>query len=237
MKRITLWLAVSLTTFTLGVAASVVYLSRSRSDSLPPPPAVKHDLPATACFPGLSQSVENLDPHSYFPRGAFYPTREHEKFIVEWYSGQLKAMGEPSLFSQPDAPRESYRFLWLRSFHHPVAVRVWASCDGYFISVKQTDGQGGYEPGTLITNQTRPLTSDEWDHFISLLDRSCYWQLQAELDDSGCDGAQWILEGVKEGRYHVVDRWTPDGGDFREACLYLLEASNLPIDLTGKDIY
>jgi hypothetical protein len=181
--------------------------------------------------------VENLNPHSYFPRGAFYPKPEREKFIVEWYAGHLKAMGEPPLLSEPDSPRQSYRFLWLRSFHHPVAVRVWASCAGYFINVKQTNGQGGYQPGTLITDQTRPLTETEWDHFISLLDRSCYWQLPTKLDDMGFDGAQWILEGVRDGRYHVVDRWTPQSGDFREACFYLLKSSNIPIDLSGEDIY
>lgn len=70
-----------------------------------------------------------------------------------------------------------------------------------------------------------------------LLDQSCYWQLRPEIDDSGLDGAQWILEGVKEGRYHVVDRWTPQIGDFREACLYLLKLSNPSIDLSREDIY
>ena len=27
------------------------------------------------------------------------------------------------------------------------------------------------------------------------------------------DGAQWILEGVRNGKYHVVDRWSPEKGD------------------------
>jgi hypothetical protein len=26
----------------------------------------------------------------------------------------------------------------------------------------------------------------------------------------GVDGAQSIVEGVKQGKYHVVDRWSPD---------------------------
>lgn len=32
-------------------------------------------------------------------------------------------MGETALVSNDYA--ESYRFLWLRSFHHPVSVNVW----------------------------------------------------------------------------------------------------------------
>ena len=237
MKRLTLWLAVSLTTFTLGVTASVLYLYRSASNSVVPS-AVKHDAPAApSCFPGLSRSIEKLSTSSYFPRGAFYPEPEREKFTVEWYSNQLKAMGESSLLSQPDSPPETYRFLWLRSFRHPVAVRVWASCYGHFISVKQLSSQGTIEPGRLITDQTRPLTDTEWDHFINLLDRSCYWQLGPETDDIGFDGARWVLEGVREGRYHLVDRWTPESGDYQEACLYLLKLSNPAIDLSKEDIY
>jgi hypothetical protein len=241
MKRITLWLAVSLTTFTLGVTATVLYPSHSESINLLPPAIIMQDAPAApatpACFPGLSQRVEKFNTPLYFPRGAFYPKPGHEKFIVEWYTKHLKAMDEPSLLSQLDSPPERYRFLWLRSFHHPVAVRVWDSADGHFINVKQTNGQGGYQPGRLITDQTRPLTNAEWGHFVSLLDRSCYWQLPPEIDEMGNDGAQWILEGVREGRYHVVDRWTPQSGDFREACLYLLKLSNPAIDLSGEDTY
>jgi hypothetical protein len=240
MKRIILWLAVALTTFTLGVVTTMVYVSGSAStkSASVPCPAIKYDVLAVpTSFPGLSRTVKKLNTPSYFPKGAFDPKPEREQFKVEWYTQHLKAMGEQSIFSQTDASRESYRFLWLRSFHHPVAVRVWSSGDGHFINVKQMDGQGGYQPGKLITDQTRPLTNAEWNHFLSLLDRSCYWQLPTRTDDIGFDGAQWILEGVREGRYHVVDRWTPDSGDFREACLYLLKASNLAIDLSGKDIY
>jgi hypothetical protein len=118
-----------------------------------------------------------------------------------------------------------------------VAIRVWRSGDGQFLNVKQTSGTCGYEPGKLITNKTRQLTNMEWDGFVALLDRVCYWQLPPKNDDMGPDGALWILEGRREGRYHVVDRWSPQSGDFREACLYLLRLSNLGIDLSGEDVY
>lgn len=239
MKRLTLWLSISLTTFTLGVTAALLYISRVTPNDLKSP-VIEHEAPVapttTSCYPGLSRRVERLSKSSLFPPGAFYPKPEHEGFVVEWYAKHLKAMDEQSLLSYPES-QESYRFLWLRSFHHPVAVRVWRSDGGQFLNVKQLNGAGGYEPGKLITNQTRQLTNAEWDGFVSLLDHSCYWQLPAEIDDMGSDGAQWILEGTREGRYHVVDRWTPRSGDFREACLYLLKLSNLGIDLSAEDVY
>lgn len=240
MKRITLWLAVSLLTFTLGVAAVVLYFTRPALNDFPPSTLKQGTLAEPvppSCFPGLSRKIDKLDTPSYFPPGTTNPKPEHEKFVIEWYTKHLKAMGEQSLFSQPDPQVESYRFLWLRSFHHPVAVRVWRTGDGQFLNVKQTSGMGGYEPGKLIANKTRQLTIMEWDDFVALLDRGCYWQLPSENDDMGSDGAQWILEGRREGRYHVVDRWSPQSGDFRETCLYLLRLSKLGIDLSGKDVY
>jgi hypothetical protein len=49
-------------------------------------------------------------------------------------------------------------------------------------------------------------------------------------DVFGLDGDEWILEGAESGRYHVVDRWSPqpdnryrDGNRFRRAGLWFLE--------------
>lgn len=96
----------------------------------------------------------------------------------------------------------------------------------YFLSVK-----------LILDDWSTDDRKAEWDGFVSLLDRSCYWQLAAENDEMGNDGAQWILEGIRDGRYHVVDRWTPRSGDYREACLDLLQLSNLGIALSGEDVY
>jgi hypothetical protein len=36
------------------------------------------------------------------------------------------------------------------------------------------------------------------------------------VHDSGFDGARWIIEGVKDGKYHVADRWTNENGAIHE---------------------
>jgi len=30
----------------------------------------------------------------------------------------------------------------------------------------------------------------------------------------GLDGVQWIIEGVKNGNYHIVDHWAPRAGKY-----------------------
>jgi len=147
-----------------------------------------------------------------------------DSFRNEWYSKHLKAMDESSLNSMAESD-EAYRFLWLRTFHHPIAIRVWRKGEERNMVFKELDGSGGYEPGKLIANRTRRLTTDEWDKFIKLLRQATYWQLSTESKNGGRDGAQWILEGKKDKQYHLVDRWTPRRGSYSEACLYLLKLS------------
>jgi hypothetical protein len=99
-----------------------------------------------------------------------------------------------------------------------------------FISVKELDGAGGYEPGKLKLDRKRELTLEEWSGFMRHLDDSCYWQLLSQDHADGNDGSQWIFEGIKGGRYHVVDRWTPQNGSYRELCLFMLQLSGLKLD-------
>lgn len=235
MNQFTTRLAVALSAFTVGVAAATLYVfDRIRT---PPPPEVSEARAVDdACFPGLSRKAGAASrPSLFFPPGAFDPDPAREQFTVEWYSKHLTAMEEPSLAS-PGSGQEGYRFLWLPSFQNSVAVRVWRSGNEALMSVKRLDGAGGYEPGELVVNRVRPLSAREWDEFERLLGLACYWKLPTKAR-GGLDGSRWILEGAKEGRYHVVDRWSPRGGSYREACLYLLKISEVSGEVPAENFY
>jgi hypothetical protein len=61
----------------------------------------------------------------FFPKHAFANDSRNDQFRSDWYSRELRILDEPSLLAiAKDASSESYRFLWLRTFHHPVAIRV-----------------------------------------------------------------------------------------------------------------
>lgn len=120
-----------------------------------------------------------------------------------------------------------YRFLWLRSFHEPVSVRLRADATGGATAILHiADGAGGYRPGRLRTNRQRTVATKDVSALLALLDEAGYWTLPIKEDPSssaaGFDGAQWIIEGRKGNAYHVVDRWSPGDGPFREAALLLL---------------
>jgi hypothetical protein len=112
-----------------------------------------------------------------------------------------------------DSKVESYRFIWLRTFHHPVIVRVDIKADGGAeLTTKVSNGAGGYEPGKLMESASRPLIQRQTEKFLATIKRLKFWELPTYSEGVGNDGSQWIIEGVKDGKYHVVDRWTPGKG-------------------------
>lgn len=163
--------------------------------------------------------------NQYFPDRAFCGPNE-AGLCERWYAKHLRAMREPSLWElSKDTSKQSYRFLWLRTFHHPVSARLEVAKDGNAqLFVKVLSGQGGYDPGHAILNRNIKVPKDAVDHFLELLQKADFWNIsteQQEGDVVGVDGAQWIIEGARGGQYHVVDRWSPDDGPFRKAALFL----------------
>ena len=44
---------------------------------------------------------------------------------------------------------------------------------------------------------------------IARLEGVQFWKMATKSDDPpGFDGDQWIVEARRDGRYHIVDRWT-----------------------------
>jgi hypothetical protein len=70
----------------------------------------------------------------FFPPMIFHRRPDIDAFIREWFSKHLTAMAEPPLPHLAASGLEVYRFLYLRSFHHPVMVRVQESPDGHVLA-------------------------------------------------------------------------------------------------------
>ncbi len=170
----------------------------------------------------------------YFPRGSFrgypserYPHPHNPALGRDWFSSHLFAMQEAPLFCGASPDSEVYRFLWLRTFDEPVAVRVYRRGRDHGLEAVILDGRGGYEPGNIKKRIAKVLSQAEWQRVVRELDRVRFWQMRTTTDDMiGIDGTEWIMEGRRAGRYHVASRW---GG-------YALERTGiLFLELAGVD--
>jgi hypothetical protein len=152
----------------------------------------------------------------------------------DWYGAHLSALGEPVLCGEEGTEQRIIRLTWLPSFHPSVVVRVERLSTGYRLEAKIESGAGGYEPGHLARDTVITLSVTDGAEFERLLAAAHFWGLPtvpAPDGTVGLDGAQWVIEGLSDGRYHVVDRWTPDrngpAADFRKLAEWLLAKSDL----------
>jgi hypothetical protein len=128
----------------------------------------------------------------------------------------------------------AYRLLWMRSFHFPASFDLEINTDGS----AQLTVEGLVEIGSLYTEEiakgkSYKISKNAVKKFLGYLEKADFWNMPQNEPPRGLDGANWIIEGAKDGKYHIVDRWCPEDGPFREAALYLIELSKLKVD----DIY
>jgi hypothetical protein len=73
---------------------------------------------------------------------------------------------------------------------------------------------------------------------LAALSKTSFWNMPTRPSKTslGLDGSQWIVEGRSgSGKYHLVDRWTPRQGAYRDAGLVFLTLAGISVD--RKDLY
>ena len=161
----------------------------------------------------------------------YFPTGSLDDSSASWYSTFLKALREPSLLpSGEEADRHAYRFTWLRTFHHPIAVRVELGIEEPIVITKMTDGMGGYEPGNLIRDEQALLSPKQIQSLEKVIGDVDFWHLPTGRGE-GIDGAEWIVEARLDANYHVATLWSPKDGPVRHLGLAFLDLGNVQDEL------
>ncbi len=152
----------------------------------------------------------------YFPKLIFSEDKRLHDFFAMWYSANLAIMKEPAL---PKRAKNSknviYRFTCLRTFDRPFSINVTKTKDGFVLTRKVLSGKGGYDPGILEETAKHSLKDAAVEELEKLLTELKFSKMKPTIieDLKGWDGSHWMLEVVKEGRYKIVDRWSPDEGE------------------------
>ena len=129
------------------------------------------------------------------------------------YSNRLTDVGQPALCDEPIPEQtEWYSFLWVPTFEQPVFLRVDMDSDGianFFMVV--WSGHGGYEWGKPLKTERKLTTEEQRDLFAVMADIG-FWTLPSEVEAPQnvivLDGTEWLIEGVKGGKCHVVTRYS-----------------------------
>jgi len=150
---------------------------------------------------------------------------------INYYTKFLISCDEPALDEKlPD----TYRFIYLRSFHNPIIVRLEKDKNNVKIYWKITDGKGGYDLGKMFVNEIKTLSIEDWNDFEKLVNDKKFWTMNSFNNDIENDGATWLIEGKKQGKYHLVERW--GGGEISSLGKKLLQLTDIKFD-KENDIY
>lgn len=139
------------------------------------------------------------------------------------YSTVLHRMTEPVF---PDKSGDSgFRFVWLRSFHPPVSIRIIKNKSKISLYAIELDHLDSFEPQEILRKLEMKLTEDQWAEIQKRFSKAGFWDVKSLPNRRGCDGSEWIFEGYKPSRYKAVGLWSPEKGDYWDLGLYLIEVT------------
>ncbi|MBZ0166089.1 MAG: hypothetical protein K8I00_04720, partial [Candidatus Omnitrophica bacterium] len=96
------------------------------------------------------------------------------------------------------------------SWDHPIVI-VLSVTNGQkgLIDIKMGGSDGG-KLGDLQIDIQDQVSSKRVREFLRKTQQAVFWRMESlSLKQRGYDGETWFLEAVRNGRYQVVERWSP----------------------------
>lgn len=150
------------------------------------------------------------------------------------WSSSLAAMRLPrlgQLAAREAAGKTFYRFLLNPSFEHPICVQVDKTARGATLRAIVLDSRFAIDVGDIAIDHEIDLNPDQWATLERLAARINFWSAPPEIAEGAVDdGVFYTFEGIKDGRYHYINRHDPDP-DFEGLRQYLIELSGLTEDV------
>lgn len=178
----------------------------------------------------------NFFPESIFDRLDSKEDNEYMKSSFDICETYLKSMEEKSLYQASRTSRElrCYRLLWLPSFHPPISVTIYKHENTIALSAVILTGKGAGKPGKIAGRRIKRLTDDDWTLLLVAVEQAKFWNMQTFSQTNWAeglimDGDFLLVEGVEDGKYHVVHRLQADS-NYAHLCYYILKLSGYSID-------
>ncbi|MDJ0766872.1 MAG: hypothetical protein QNJ97_28115 [Myxococcota bacterium] len=142
------------------------------------------------------------------------------------YRRIYRIMEESSFFQNASEHVEMYRLLWQPSHSVITMIRLSRQRDRDILISKRLDKPGRSGVRIEETNE-KNVSAEKFTQFLDLIKRSKYWDLPPTENKMMLDGEIFLLEGVKGGKYHLVERIGPGNSALHETCYFLLCLSGI----------
>lgn len=133
------------------------------------------------------------------------------------FSLALRAAGEPPLWTDDPARPETYRFLYVRSFHPTIIVAIEIGEGGGLVG-RRTELDlrkvSFFETGLfgwvyqMAHSEPFEIGPDEAQAFLGLARDPEIGGIPREEESFGLDGSEWLIEIWRDGRWQAIWRWS-----------------------------
>ena len=141
----------------------------------------------------LSLGIVSAEQPQMFPPGSLGPDADRHHFRSDQLSGCLRSFKEASIWqaSRQHAPGAVYRFMWLRSFHPAISVRLNIMADGAaFLTTKVSNGCCDCPPPPAGTKQKsfrvqtteKRISAAQVREFLSRVEAVHFWTLPSRKE-------------------------------------------------------
>jgi hypothetical protein len=195
---------------------------------------VLEDVPAGSPTKDIAQAcLAKLETQNAAYLAAYFPPNTFTSRIADrrvfGLSSTLYSLGQKPLWPPVSLAETSYRLVYIGSrLPNIKMVQITAQSDGAARIDAKDEGIG-----SKPYDETRTIDTDHLTKFLERVDNANFWQMATESPNLGLDGAEWILEGVQNGKYHVVVRWCP--GEFHDNDHAFAYAARLMFELAGHE--
>ncbi len=186
--------------------------------------------PVRDYFPDQSQDVPPII-------NAIIPTEMHHtnenNSSLPKLATLLKNWGEPSLYLARRNPKaHCYRFTWQRENLPAIVIRLEVSEDGKkgrLFARRQTQ-TGVSLLQEMPADYALSLDAATLTSILAQVESAQFWTLpSAPPEIAPQSRSSWVVEGVKNKKYHVVERQMPPDSAFRAMALGWLQAADLSV--------
>jgi hypothetical protein len=158
----------------------------------------------------------------------YFPKEKLSKESQNWYVGHLKELKEHSLWQKRlNKEAYTYRHLLLSMLADPLSVTVNIRQDktGVLI-IKEMVRPFGNQVFHQKKEVEVSLTDKQVIEFLAMFEEDSFWKENSIRKSVHFGGIQWVIEGIKGGRYNLVEQWAPGERDYPEAVEYLFKVAD-----------
>lgn len=151
---------------------------------------------------GIGQGINNFDTFSKYVLADIKAKNISDAYIL--------GFNEPYI----DTTRIDSTKKWIRisvnpCFRTPYCLILEQSGETSTLTLKMTDGHGGYYSGYLNFVSTERHFDSLYFEFSKRLHQINFWQIKDNEHCLGFDGEDWTFEAMENGQYNIVTRWLP----------------------------